>query len=203
MKRICSLFLIAALSISVLCMGAGAMVLPEDVGMKVVHGTWNYDPENCVGLRADQEPPIPTPEDLGITVVHGTWNYDPEKCLSAEAVTRAITPPTTYAPDSYYDTWHQWTAVNYTYTSYLFNRPYTYGMDVLGPSDKTYCVEFYNPDDSYIGEVTSESSSFGQVVLTYFNANVPFYAIIRNTSGTPITVSDNAQYLVGPVTLGE
>ena len=31
--------------------GAGADPQPEDFGMTVVHGTWNYDPEKAAGGR--------------------------------------------------------------------------------------------------------------------------------------------------------
>lgn len=159
-------------------------------------------PEGPVDPRTGRARPVLTPEDQGITVVCGRWSYAPEKRLNGRSAARAVTPGVAYAPYCHYDAWHRWRAATYTYLAYLFGRRHRYGMDVLAPEDKPYCVEFYSPDGRYMGEVASETSSYGQIVSACFNANVSFGVLIRNTSGIPITMLDNARYLVGRASLG-
>lgn len=109
---------------------------------------------------------------------------------------RAVSAPTSYAPASWYNVNHSWTAKYYTYTSYYFDTSEYPNLDVAANSPFT--VEFYRTNGSYIGSVTpSYDSSKGKYYGAYFflRSDDDYYMIIRNNSSVSIT--SGAWYRVG------
>ncbi len=102
--------------------------------------------------------------------------------------TRATSAPTTYAPSSWYNVQHNWTATYYTYSSYFFDTSAYPNLDVAANS--SFTVEFYKTNGTYIGSVTpSYNPSKGKYYgAYYFNGWDPdYYMIIRNNGSTPIS----------------
>lgn len=101
---------------------------------------------------------------------------------------RAVSAPTTYAPASWYNVNHSWTATNYTYTSYFFDTSEYPNLDIA--ADSPFTVEFYKTNGTYIGSVTpSYDSSKGKYYGAYFfyRSDDDYYMIIRNNGSAPIT----------------
>ncbi|GEM_PF-5493435 len=113
------------------------------------------------------------------------------------ALPRATVPPTSYAPTSWYNVNHNWTATSYTYSSYFFDTNLYPYLDIA--ANATFKVEFYRTNGTYWGSVTPPyDSSKGKYYGAYFfNPDEDYYMIIRNLSGSPITSS--AWYRVGNV----
>ncbi|HKM34180.1 MAG TPA: hypothetical protein VJY54_05500 [Lachnospiraceae bacterium] len=110
---------------------------------------------------------------------------------------RAVVAPTSYAPNSYYNVQHNWTATKYTYSSYIFDTSEYPYLDIA--ADVPFSVEFYAPDGTFMVSVTPEyDSEKGKYYgAYYFFDDEDYYMIIRNGSSSPI--SSGAWYMVGDV----
>jgi hypothetical protein len=108
---------------------------------------------------------------------------------------RAVVPPTSYAPTSWYNVNHNWTAASYTYSSYFFDTDLYPYLDIA--ANATFRIDFYHTNGTFWGSITpSYSSSVGKYYGDYFfNPNEDYYMIIYNLSGSSIT--SGAWYRVG------
>ena len=110
---------------------------------------------------------------------------------ASEIVPHAVTKPTAFAPTSWYDTWHNWSAKNYTYSKYYFTK----NSNTVITCEKEFSVEFYSPDGDLIYEEVAgwnvEWDSY------YVNTGFPedYYFVIYNESDSSIITSD-ASYIV-------
>lgn len=119
---------------------------------------------------------------------------------NALAAPRAVTVPTSYAPDSWYGVEHEWTARYYTYSSYIFDISKSIYIDAR--ADQPFSVEIYRPDGSQYYTDTafydSDSQQYKSSITLYHPAIYGdlsyYYIILRNNSSTPIT--QNAYYEV-------
>lgn len=107
---------------------------------------------------------------------------------------RAAVKPTMYAPASWYDVKHNWTAKNYTYSSYIFDTSEHPYLDIA--ADVSFTVDLYYADGTFMGSVNPEyNSEKGKYYGAYFfYADEDYYMIIRNNSSSSIT--SGAWYLV-------
>jgi hypothetical protein len=110
---------------------------------------------------------------------------------------RAKVPPTEYAPVSWYNTDHTWTATNYTYSSYFFNTTLYPYLDIA--ANVPFRVDLYHTNGTYWGSTTPPyDSAKGKYFEAYFfYPNEDYYMVIYNLSGSPI--SSGAWYRVGNV----
>lgn len=108
---------------------------------------------------------------------------------------QAVSAPTSYAPSSWYNVQHNWTATKYTYSSYIFNTAKYPLLDIA--ANASFTVEFYTPDGTFLSSATpSYNSEKGKYYGAYFFLpGDDYYMIIRNNSGSPI--SSGAWYVVG------
>lgn len=123
-------------------------------------------------------------DQLPFTVLHGTFVYDP----SFDAETRAVSVPTTYAPKSWYNVDHYWTARYYTWSSYILSQSDGYYFDCR--ADSPFTVELYYADGEYIGDLVAEYSDVHDkywvwTSMDYFHTG--YYVKIVNNGDTPIT----------------
>jgi len=97
-------------------------------------------------------------------------------------ISRATTAPTSYAPSSWYNTSHTWSATNYTYTLYKFNTTSYPYLNV--ESNGAITIEFYRANGNYWGSDTPtyNSSTKKYSGAYFFYANEDYYMIIRNSS---------------------
>lgn len=127
--------------------------------------------------------------------------------LPAMASSRAVTIPTQYAPDSWYNVSHQWTATYYTYSSYIFTYLDVGGVgnnyiEVYAYAPKPFTLELYSASTNqliYSEEASVCGDPVGYSAIGWFNWNIyieDFYIILRNNASTDITLSDNAYYSV-------
>jgi hypothetical protein len=122
----------------------------------------------------------------------GVVVYDPP------VQTFATSAPTTYAPSSWYNVNHYWTAASYTYSSYIFlgSGPSSiFGDDLDVVAKASFSVEFYSPTGTYLSTVypvynSSTQTYIGEYTLPGFD----YYIIIRNLSSSSIL--SNAYYCV-------
>lgn len=108
---------------------------------------------------------------------------------------RAISKPTSYAPGSWYNVKHNWTAKNYTYSSYIFDTSAYPYLDIA--ADVPFTVDLYRADGSFMASVSPNyNTEKGKYYGAYFfYADEDFYMIIHNNSGSAI--SSGAWYKVG------
>lgn len=127
--------------------------------------------------------------------------------LPAMASSRAVTIPTQYAPDSWYNVPHQWTATYYTYSSYIFTYMDVGAVgnnyiDVYAYAPKPFTLELYSASTNqllYRKEASLTGDPYGYAARGWFNLNIyieDFYIILRNNASTDIVLSDNAYYYV-------
>jgi len=92
---------------------------------------------------------------------------------------------------------HNWTATQYTYSSYIFDTSEYPYLDVA--ADVPFTLELYYADGTYMGAIAPEyDSEKGKYYGAYFfYADEDYYMILRNNSSSPIT--SGAWYLVGDV----
>lgn len=110
-------------------------------------------------------------------------------------IARAIYPPTKYAPDSWYNVEHQWTATYYTYSSYIFDTTRYMYLDIYARAP--FRIDFYHPDGTFWGSATPEYNAMYEKYLGsyYLNPGEDYYMVIYNLSDT--TISSGAYYKVG------
>ena len=93
---------------------------------------------------------------------------------------RAVTIPTKMAPASWYDTPHNWTAKNYTYSSYIFTSAgKELWVDVVAP--QKFSVEFVSTDgkyDPYVLEAVEWGGGNWKVQADV--TGMTFYMVITN-----------------------
>ncbi len=108
---------------------------------------------------------------------------------------RATSKPTSYAPVSWYNVRHNWTAKNYTYSSYIFDTSVYPYLDIA--ADAPFTVDLYHADGSFMTSVSPNyNAEKGKYYGAYFfYADEDFYMIIRNNSGSAI--ASGAWYKVG------
>ncbi len=127
--------------------------------------------------------------------------------LPATASSRAVTIPTQYAPDSWYNDHHQWTATYYTYSSYIFTYMDIGGVansyiEVFAYAPKPFTLELYSAETNqlvYREEASPCGDPNGYAARGWFSWTIyieDFYIILRNNASTDITLSDNAYYRV-------
>lgn len=185
-----------------------------DLPFKIVHGTYSYDPELNKPFEEElKDDPIVLP----FKVIHGIYSYDPIQSNNTEmkihsskttvnyddsvdndsngVSPKAVSIPTTYAPYSFYNVKHYWTANSYTWSSYIFTQANGYRFDCR--AKKKFKVEFYRTNGVCEGSVTATYNSivggYWLEVDREYNPN-PYYVKIVNLSGSPIT--NNAFYYV-------
>lgn len=121
---------------------------------------------------------------------------DADDNVTESNLSRAVVAPTSYAPSYWYNVNHYWTAVYYTYSSYIFDTSENRLLDVA--ADAPFTVEFYSPVGTYLAQ---DTPSYDNVKGKYYGAyfwfpsDSDYYLIIRNNSGSPIT--SGAWYWVG------
>ncbi len=159
----------------ILCTGLVAMTLLNSTNFVYANES-NYATESTVDV---------TSTDLKAEV--GTLYYD-ENHEDGLKNQRAVSKPTSFAPDSYYNgPSHNWSGVtSYTYSSYLFH-----GGDLDVDATTTFSVAYYQPNGTYIGTINStKSGSYYQVRGVY---GADYYIVIYNNAST---TSQNATYKV-------
>lgn len=195
MKKIYSL-LLAICMVSILAvpaLAADTTTKSETASppFKVLHGTFKYDPpssekdtvEASTARDANPADEVGT-NDLPFTVLHGTFVYDPPK---ENEMLRASTRPTSYAPNSWYNVDHYWTATSYTWSSYIFDVSKGYFFDCR--ANQKFSVEFYNANGTYRGTVVSDYWDYiGKQSVWIENAyENNYYVKIVNNSSSSIT----------------
>lgn len=115
----------------------------------------------------------------------------------ADIDTRAITEPTTFAPQSWYGVTHAWTAKYYTWSSYIFDFAAGYYFRCVAM--QPYSVEFYYDDGTYMATVESYRSGEAYVVEVSMSGSSStghdgYYVKIVNEGSQ--TISSGATYFV-------
>ena len=117
--------------------------------------------------------------------------------------TRAVSKPTSMAPNSWYEVFHQWTAKYYTYSAYKFEGGWNASLTVY--CDTPFSVEVYDEDDNLVYDFEAkywptEKENYYVIVNPYsdWRADLPdtYWFIIRNEGSSPISTSENAVYFV-------
>ena len=125
-----------------------------------------------------------------IIILSGIRAVDDEDDLN-----RAINPPTSFAPSSYYDTYHYWSAVNYTWSAYKFTE--TEGLFFYATARQSFNVKLYYANGTTIGTWSAELQSDGSYLFnSVMNGAGGYYFKLINTSGTPISRSQDVYYSV-------
>lgn len=125
----------------------------------------------------------------------------------AMASSRAISIPTQYAPDSFYNVAHQWTATYYTYSSYIFTFIDEYTeceLGVFAKALKPFTLELYSASSNellheIVATRLSDSDTYYQADIAFCSRWMPiedFYIILRNNDATTITLADEATYYI-------
>lgn len=127
-----------------------------------------------------------------ITVIAGTLTSDPTE---TGITPRSVTEPTTYAPASWYNVDHYWTATNYTWSSYKYTN--NDGLYFQAVAQQSFDVQLYYGNGTSMGTWHADYQGNGKYL---FNAvmdgsTAGYYFRLINTSGTPI--NSNAYYSVG------
>lgn len=108
----------------------------------------------------------------------------------------AINVPTTYAPASWYNVNHYWTAKNYTWSSYIFNCGDGYYFDCY--AKQPFSVAFYYADGTPMTTYSAKWDGDNYVLLAEMKgvpASTGYYVkIINNDANNPI--NSNAYYKV-------
>lgn len=191
-KKMMSMTLAGCMAASALMMGAGAANVDQDkaeeaLPFTIEAGEYRPDMVEPVDIQTDE---LPFKIEAG-TLLPGVFDD--------EATTRAVTRPTTYAPDSYYGKSYAWTAdastTAYTWTSYIFSSKKANRFQVF--SDKRFTVYPYTADGKSLGAVAADyMNGTYYVKLDWNNVNVGYYAKIQNTSGKLITKNAKTYYKV-------
>lgn len=129
--------------------------------------------------------------------------------LPAMASQRAVSVPTQHAPDTWYNTYHQWTATYYTYSSYIFEYLEYNGAGntyiiITATALKPFTLELYSASTNqrlYTIPCSVYVDSEGYIARESFNMNnyiEDFYIVLRNNdpSAGSITLADQAYYIV-------
>lgn len=114
-------------------------------------------------------------------------------CISAYAIEpRATTKPTSYAPTSWYNTWHDWSAKNYTYSKYFFNSKSTPVIECT----KEFTVKYYDTKGNLLEErAAGWNIEWDSYLAEGFYSDVDYYFVIYNDSDSSITTAD-ASYVI-------
>ncbi len=128
-------------------------------------------------------------EYLPLKITSGIAYYD-EEAAQMSVETRATSKPTSYAPSSWYNTKHYWTADWATWTSYIFDRSVGPNFDVYAPSNKPFSVHYYWGDGTYMMSAYSVLNKGMQELCATFDGpghTSGYYAMIENESSSSIT----------------
>lgn len=146
----------------------------------ILSGTQYYD-ENAASRSL---------EYLPLKINSGIPYYD-EDAAQMDVGTRATSRPTSYAPSSWYNTKHYWTADWATWTSYIFNRSIGPNFDVYAPSNKSFSVHYYWGDGTYMSSAYSTLNSSGmqevRASMEGVGHTLGYYAMIENETSSSIT----------------
>ena len=114
---------------------------------------------------------------------------------NAFAASRATSIPTTYAPSSWYETWHTCTAREYTYSSYIFPKGTYFSFSTFQPAYPVIC----SVDGKHTERLDPMWYDF--YYAAYAQPDYDYYVIIYNdrADGKPITATDQCQYQVSKV----
>ncbi len=111
---------------------------------------------------------------------------------ASEVVPYAVTKPTAFAPTSWYNTWHDWSAKYYTYSRYYFAK----NSSAVITCEKEFSVEFYSTDGDLIyEEVAGWNVEWDSYYVHTGFPDKDYYFVIYNESDSTITTSD-ASYIV-------
>lgn len=200
MKKMLSMFLMVCVVLTSATFAFAVDSSEHTPPFKVIHGKYFYDPvvatQANTELRSVSDSSCDTESSTApFRVIHGTFSYDPPGDQASDIVTRAITKPTTYAPASFYNVKHHWTATNYTWSSYMFTQRLGYRFDCR--AKQNFAVEFYQSNGVYEG---TTYASYNDIIKGYWVEidreynSIPYYVKIVNKSSSPIR--NNAMYYV-------
>ena len=118
-----------------------------------------------------------------------------DESLAGEMETRATKVPTTYAPASWYNVKHYWTAKYYTWSSYIFTCGDGYFFDCY--AKQPFSVAFFYADGTAMSTWDAEWDGENYVLLAEMDgapASTGYYVKIINNDKD--TISSDAYYKV-------
>lgn len=137
-----------------------------------------------------------------IKILRGTVSFEPTTVSpdGAQEDSRAIRVPTSYAPASWYDVRHYWTAKNYTYSSYIFEPSYHSNYEwqyFWAEADgRIFSVDVYGEDGNYQFTITSGEHDPAAQFGSDTKLAEPYYVVINNTYPEDGSISSGAFYIV-------